>query len=366
MSRDLTIMIPENSFWKVFKRFGRDEVISLVFNLIGTVLIVHFITIHKDLSDGLKILLISIAGPVIEKLGFYPAHLYNGFKDWIKSKKNNTKYSLRSCLWSSLKNGSISLLEDLIIHDPVYIGLMLLGQSIYSGTPEWILAFMSFVIAVIIVSIVEVGIIELLFKRFKSKLYKKKFEKEKYYESRFYVNSHKINPNQFIQKVSEQFGLDSIRSYYFIDKYYKSKLANFNGRIGKVRERIMDFGGNYLLKKFQLTYTKAGEIPQNVLSQYRFFINEKEKFSTDLEIIDKTKFERYFDPNIHSTVTFKRNSAKKRNGLYVAIDTVTSETGDFSVIELKVFSDVKLIKLAMKYVMDEFNVIQTTQGKSEL
>lgn len=354
-NRDVSIILPENPFWKVFKRFGRDEMISLIFNVIGTVIIAYIIKQNQNFSEGFKIFLISIAGPIVEKIGFYPAHLYEGWKEWKldKSKK------LGKCLWSSFKNGSVSLLEDLLIHDPVYIGLMYLGQTVYIGTPEWLLAFSSFIIAVIVVSIAEVSFIELMFKRFKYSL-GNKFKKEKYYESRFYVDYDHINPDTFIQKISKKFDLDSRRNYWFEDIYYKAKLSNYNGRIGKVRKRIIEKEEGCVIK-YQITYTKAGEIPQQTLSQYRFFINEKEKFITDIE---KNSL-KYCNTNIFSSLRFIRKSALKKDGLYAAIDTVINGN-KYAVIELKVFNDLELIKSAMKFIMDEFNVIQTTHGKSDI
>lgn len=124
--------------------------------------------------------------------------------------------------------------------------------------------------------------------------------------------------------------------------------------------------------KFQITYTRAGEIPQNVLSQYRFFINKKEKFSMDIQAghdvhNDRRIAGKFHDADIHSSVKFERHSAKDPKGLYAAIDKVTSsKEEDYSLIELKVFEDKQLLKKAMKFIMDEFHVVQTTQSKVEL
>lgn len=359
--KNIAIIKPENPFWKVFKRFGRDEVIALVFNVIGTVIIAAIVNANTEMANGMKIFLISIAGPVIEKLGFYPAHLYEGWKIY---KRDGGK--LRSGLWRGIKNGSVSLLEDLLVHDPVYILLMLGGQSIYAGTPEWILAFTSFVIAVGVVSVGEVGVIELLYKAFKYG-FKGIFDKERYYESRFYVPVGRILPTDFIRKISEKFDLDSKMIYTFKDRYYKERLPMYNGRIGKVRRRFIKTNEREV-NKFQVTYTRAGEIPQNILSQYRFFINKKEKFSMRLNGEDsEVRSFKYFDPDIYSDIEFMRHSARKENGLYAAIDEVLNDQGEkYAVIELKVFTDKDLIKDAMKFVMDEFNVVQTTHGKIDI
>ena len=241
---------------------------------------------------------------------------------------------------------------------------MLGGQSLYAGTPAWLLAFVSFVIAVIIVSLLEVGVIEFLYIRFKKSIKSRFNYGEKYYESRFMVDAN-IDSNVVISSLMKKFDLTSERRYSFEDIYYKSKLINFNGRTGKVRRRTIFFPEE-TIHKYQITYTKAGEIPQNVLSQYRFFINLKEKFSAIVnegEQIDS----KHFNTNIHSTVRFSRHSAANKEGIYAAMDKVTSSNSeDYQVVELKVFEDKKLLESAMKFIMGEFNVIQTTQSKIDL
>jgi hypothetical protein len=255
------------------------------------------------------------------------------------------------------------MIEDILIHDPVYFGLMWVGLFIYTGTPEWMLAILSFLIAVMIVTVVEVGVIELWYKKFKRSI-RGLFHVEKYYESRFRVATN-IIPKDFISKMTEKFDLSSYKEYDYTDKYLKSKLVNFNERIGKVRQRFIN-DNNCNSNLIQITYTKAGEIPQNVLTQYRFFINQKEKFTSDLNKNSIDNFTKYCDLNVYSILKFHRYSAKKINGLYVAIDEVKKDGEHYSVIELKVFDDLELIKTAMEYVMNEFHVIQTTLSKVEI
>jgi hypothetical protein len=226
------------------------------------------------------------------------------------------------------------------------------------------LAFLSFVLAVIIVSFFEVGIIELWYKKFKYSL-KEFFHSEKYYESRFKVSTESINPIEFIEKMSNKFNLSSHKYYEYTDKYWKPKLINFNGREGKVRERVIECG-NINTSRFEITYTKAGEIPQNILTQYRFFINQKEKFSTNADTYNVKNYEKYYDKYVFNSIHFHRHSVKKIGGLYVAIDTIIRKDNQYSVIELKVFDDLELIKSAMEYVMSELNVVQTTLGKIDI
>lgn len=352
------IILPQNPFWKVFKRFGRDELISLIFNVAGTIYIANIVKNHPEFSFGFKTFLIAIGGPIIEKIGFYPYHLYDGI---VAFKRGHG--TLKLCLRNAIKGGSVSMIEDIIVHDPVYFGLMWGGLFIYTGTPEWMLAVLSFLLAVGIVSVIEVGVIELWYKKFKRSL-RGLFHNEKYYESRFRVATN-IDPKDFIDKMTKKFNLSSYKEYNYTDKYLKSKLINFNEREGKVRQRfINDNACNSHI--FQITYTKAGEIPQNVLTQYRFFVNEKEKFTSDLNNNSIENFTKYCDMGVYSVLDFHRYSSRKINGLYAAIDEVKKDGEHYSVIELKVFDDLELIQEAMKFVMDEFNVIQTTLGKVDI
>ena len=61
------IKLPGSPFWNVFKRFGRDEIIALFVNVLGTS--IAGIWIFNNL-------LLSIIGPVIEKIGFFPGHFH--------------------------------------------------------------------------------------------------------------------------------------------------------------------------------------------------------------------------------------------------------------------------------------------------
>ena len=64
------IKIPGHPFWNVFKRFGRDEFIALITNLVGTFIVYTFWS---------NPLLLALAGPILEKIGFFPAHFYEGW-----------------------------------------------------------------------------------------------------------------------------------------------------------------------------------------------------------------------------------------------------------------------------------------------
>ena len=65
------IFIPRHPFWTIFRRFGRDELLALVINVFATILAKIFFA---------SAIILSIAGPIIEKIGFFPAPFYEARK----------------------------------------------------------------------------------------------------------------------------------------------------------------------------------------------------------------------------------------------------------------------------------------------
>ena len=133
------IKIPQNPFWEVFRRFGRDEAIAMIINVIGTLIISFFTAIP---------ILLSVAGPVIEKIGFFPANFIEARKIYKTTPKNQRKH-LFHYIKKAMKRSFTSLTEDILVHDPLYIFFMFFGIIIYPVIPVWILAVISFILAVI-------------------------------------------------------------------------------------------------------------------------------------------------------------------------------------------------------------------------
>ena len=61
------IRLPGSAFWNVFKTFGRDEAIALCISTASTLAVSFF-------TD--KVMVLALAGPIVEKIGFYPWHVW--------------------------------------------------------------------------------------------------------------------------------------------------------------------------------------------------------------------------------------------------------------------------------------------------
>ena len=100
------IKIPENPFWQVFKRFGKDELIAMFVNVISTVVVSFF---------SVAPLVLSFAGPVLEKFGFFPANFLEARKIYKttpeRKRKKLSHYSKRA-----FKRSLTSLIEDILVH----------------------------------------------------------------------------------------------------------------------------------------------------------------------------------------------------------------------------------------------------------
>jgi hypothetical protein len=357
------IALPGSPFWNVFKRFGADELISMFVNVIGTWIASFFVG---------SLFILSIVGPIVEKIGFFPMHLKDAWGVYKTTPKKQRK-ALGHYLARAMKNGTTSLIEDIIVHDPIYIILMLVGLNIYPNTPVWILSATSFIIAIIAVSILEVGFREFQYIKLKRKMKRAGLDLEKYLESRFFIST-KENPKKLLSKISKEFKLSRPISLDYYDSYFDNNLPIFSGRVPKVRLRkrtdILDKGWK---QSIQIVYTRSLEKSITNYEQYRYFPIKKEKFyfvfsskmPKNINEIDKRKIKRVLKYSKNkaplSKITFTRMMAKN-NELFVSIDKINKKDG-FYVLELKVYKDAEVLIEAMRFVMQEFPVIQTTKGK---
>ncbi len=62
-------------------------------------------------------------------------------------------------------------------------------------------------------------------------------------------------------------------------------------------------------------------------------------------------------------INFQRISANNKD-LLVSVDNI-KEDKSYYILEMKVYEDVKLLMKAMRFVMREFPVVQTTHSKSD-
>lgn len=357
-----TIKIPENPFWTVLKRFGRDELIAMFVNVIGTVIFGFFYT---------SALILSLAGPIVEKIGFFPAHFKEAWTIYKTTPKEIRK-NLSHYVKLAMKNGSVSLIEDILIHDPIYIILMFIGINMYSQTPVWILATISFIIAVIMVSILEVMVNEIRYWLLKEKFKLNGFMTEKYYEARFLVDKRESQIN-VMNKVAKEFKLGKVHKLNYKDIYIENSLPNYSGRSAKLRIRDRTTENKKNFKSIQIAYTIASEFLENKFDQYRYFPIKKEKIIFILKDKCPKNIDEIGDDKIkkmikkislkrHKEVNFNRFVARDEE-LLISVDEVRKNS---FLLELKVHKDKKLLCKAMRYVMNEFSLIQTTHGKSEL
>ncbi len=359
------IKIPESPFWAVFKRFGRDEALAMVINIGGTALM----TLISS-----NPLLLSIAGPIVEKIGFFPAHIKEAW-DVYKTTPLERRKSLFTYVKKAFKGGTTSLIEDILIHDPFYILLMYFGLQIYAGTPAWLLSAASFVLAVIAVSGLEVGWTELQFFLFKKRLFKKGFEGEKYYEARFLISAKK-KPQEVLKKLAKVFKLGNMTTLDYQDTYYENKLSDFSGRTPKLRLRYRTSRKKTFMQTAQITYTRAYQLAKGTLEQHRFFPINKEKlyFMLDQkmpksiqEIKDKKVrvfLKKSLDDETPKKVNFSRTVAHN-DELLISVDKIISNR-PFYLMELKVYKNTDLLKEVMRHVMREYPVVQITHGKHDI
>lgn len=383
------IVLPNSPFWDVFKRFGSDEVLALVVNsgatfllglyfvnTPGTEIVASFVGIHITLN-----VLFSLIGPIVEKIGFFPLHFWEAWKIY-KSTVKDDRLKLRHYFGRALRNGSKSLMQDVLVHDPVYIAIMYAGLFCLPETPAWLLSFFSFVVAVFIVAGGEVSVVELLYVRFKRGLKKLGFSEISYLESRFYYDSHESAKNIFNMLVARYelatMGVDgtiisqgpSVSQY--CDRYVGNKLPVYNARRPRVRFRQRDSRvDKKSLMSIQIVFTLTKEMDRREVTQYRYFPIRKDKLYRrfpgcmcenvieDLDSSTKKFLKSFFVPKDVIDVQFSRMVANNPETILVSLDQV----GDVSIVEIKAYVGKEaVLKEAMRLAMHHGGQ-QTTHDK---
>ena len=383
------IVLPGSPFWDVFKRFGSDEVLALVVNTgatfflglhfsntVGTEVVASFIGVHITLN-----VLLSLVGPVVEKVGFFPLHFWEAFKIYKSTLKDN-RQSLRYYVCKALQKGSKSLMQDILVHDPVYIAIMYVGLFCLPETPAWLLSFFSFVVAVFIVAGGEVSFVEILYAKFRRRLKRLGFSQISYLESRFYYDSFETAKKIFDVLVA-QYGLGTmgvdgnvlsqepsvIQCY---DRYVGNKLPVYNARRPRIRFRQRDSRADKeSLMSIQIVFTSTKEMDRREVTQYRYFPIRKDKlyyrFSGHIRenIIDtfnpsiKKFLKRFFVSENVIDVQFTRMVANNPQTILVSLDQV----GEVSIVEIKAYLGKEMIlKEAMRLAMHHGGQ-QTTHDK---
>jgi hypothetical protein len=367
---DRPIYVPANPFWQVFKTFGRDELIAGILSFIATALLSLSFYLADLNEAAFAALCLAFIGPIVEKFGFFIGHIKDARDIWettpVDERKEFSFYAKRA-----LRGGGKSLLQDILIHDPLYVGFMLGGMYLHPQTPAWLLVPVAFGVAVFIVAVGEVSFNELRYKLLIRKLLKKGFEKEGYLEAHFLVRSE--NPDQIIRELQKKFLPDvEIKTFEYYDKYYGSSLPEYNARAPKVRIRKRTLGENSWFHTFQVVYTKTIE-EQEEPNQFRFFPIAKEKIyyildpEKDYCCANSAANVDFASENPIKTLEFLRRVVYDRKKIFIAVDTVDNNESNIHIIEIKAYyGQEKLLKQAMRFAMMKFPILQTTFSKLDL
>ncbi|MEK6846381.1 MAG: hypothetical protein AABY26_06480, partial [Nanoarchaeota archaeon] len=350
--------------------------IAMLINVSGTAGIEYLTNSWALFSPANQRALLSIAGPVIEKVGFFPAHFKEAW-DIYKTTPVSGREPLGNYFSRAVKGGSKSLLEDVLVHDPFYIAFMYGGMTLSPETPAWAMATGSFLTAVFAVAGLEVGYNELSYWNYKRKLKKVGFEEENYLESRFYIDANE-NPENLLTQLRTEFGLGEACTLQYQDRYFKNQLASFSGRVPKLRLRYRETEKGGTLQTAQITYTRVTPLAHKNPEQFNFFPQRKDKIY--LQLNEQKQLSHCGEVESESArqmleavqlspeareINFERTYAHNTE-LLVSTDKVATENRPFYLVELKTYTDADLLRQAMRYVMLKFPVIQTTHGKAEL
>jgi hypothetical protein len=399
--RTPAIRLPANPFWEVFKTFGRDELTGGVIALIATAIIEASFYAYNggtlgavfgsggsggvEIAAGVatftatQMLLLAFAGPVLEKIGFFVWH----FKE-ARDTYNTTPVIYRKdyghYVKQALRGGGKTLMWDILLHDPLYVLLMLFGMKLHPSTPAWLLVPVAFGVAVVAVAFLEVAVNELRYKWFTHKLCKRGFDLEQYYDARLYLDPS-VDPKEVITVLKNRFLPDQpIHGRHYQDHYYPVGLSDYNGRQGRLRVRHRDAGDNEEWQSTkgkqpktttaQYIYSRTVEDSSKGVGQFRFFPRIKDKHYNMHHSLHEALYQAELDAKALGSkedpviIDFDRYMVADHDTLYMAVDAVNDS---WRVIELKVYPDkLQLLIEAMHFVMHYFPAQQTTDRKIDL
>jgi hypothetical protein len=375
------IQLPDHPIVTTLKDFGVDELLAAGVDIVAT-------GIAGSMIKGpARMAVLPFVGPVLEKGIFLARHAYDAQKIY-KTTPEHLRQSRRFYFKEGLKHGSVNLLKDVTIHDPIYSLGVLAGLYFLPDVPPFILSSLSYAIGVVAVAGIDVAKNEFKFKKFKNNLVKEKFYSETYWESRFMIRGDK-RPQEVMDQLSREFNLTPRGAATFEDTYMQNVLPNFNGRSGKIRFRARgrrehekdspQWGPNSeAINTLQIIYSRAkSNGKKNGLDQFNYYPIEKTKLCLVLEE-PATSMETspddakkivgpYVAPEPHYRRVLFERSLWDSKDIAICTDTVRTQK-PYYLLELKVFEDMDLLQQVMRYVMLECPVValQTTQGKGDL
>lgn len=365
------IVFSGNPFIESLRSLGTDQAISGVINIGATALAGQF---------GMGTILKSAAGPITEKIGFFPAHVYKALKVY-KTTPEESREPLRHYIAQALKKGLNNGIIDFLVQDPLYASMMYVALTAWPEESPLLLSALFSVSSTIAASCVNVAIAEARYKLLQHSFKKLGFRKESYFESRFYIR-HEAKPEMILDSLKARFQLDSMESRQYYDYYSaKTSLPEYSGRKSKIRLRKRQNGDGWL-QSAQIVYTRPNRMAQKKPEQFSYFPIKKDKFYFPLNQEMPESIDSIADEDVRNelakitrgkgqgTLYFERASAQ-REELLASVDTVyRNEDGikdrGFYVVELKSWKNKELLSKAMRYIMLNFPVIQVTKGKLEL
>lgn len=379
------IVVPANPFWEVFRTFGRDELTGGVVALAATGALEG--AFHLTGTSGpWQMWALALAGPIFEKVGFFFWHIKEA-RDTYRSTPVRYRKELNHYIKTALRGGGKTLLWDLLLHDPMYVGLMMLGMSIHSGTPAWLLVPVAFGLAVVAVAVLEVAINEMRYWLFRheranglptvmnnlsmAESAADFFERETYYDARLYLDPS-VDAEKAIETLKNRFLPEQdIHTRHYEDHYYQAELPEYNGRQGRLRVRCRDadddLGGSKMIT-VQYIYSRATERAGK--GQYRYFPRIKDKFYHTTSSIPAalhvgSRHARLYGCEEPPTrIEFIRRMVHAPEALFIAIDSINDS---YRVIEIKAYAEkLPLLIEAMHFVMHHFPALQTTDRKVDL
>lgn len=352
------IYIPENPLIKEAQDLWAAESVAFGYNVLGTAFINHFTS---------STLALSIAGPIVEKLGFF---MWEFIKAYSEHKK--TWKPISEGFKNNISNGIKNLLIDIGVHDTIYAWLMAYGITNDMAEP-WLLAIASFVLALGPAVLVKYSGNELLHRIQKNctKLYG--FKREKYYEARFLMDNP-ASSKQLFEQAQKKFNLENHGVSTYNDTYYNHNIPAFSDRVGTVKDReIIDHITGEKLHNIEIVHVLPKKKTLDRNSLYNYFYTRKEKGRKDISDQEMSDIVQRF-PYKHLIKDSTKQISFDREVAYgpevrVTLDTITNATKENlleNVIEIKVYQDRKALIEVMKFMMKEGNLRLTTYGKNDL
>lgn len=350
------ISLPEHPFIQSVKTFWYDESIAGVFNVWWTLIF------DKILQVTDKTIL-SIAGPIIEKIWFFWRSTHEVYKIYQQTPPQE-RLKIIHYGQMIIRSWWESLMKDILLHDPIYGVLMYYWLKNHEQTPSWIISLVSFVLAAFVISLWEYWYSEVRYLHLKHLIKNLWFNLESYEECKMLINSN-INECEIFETLQEPFGLWETSKRIYKDTYLSNTKETYSSQkiSARIRSRSIDGNTNIKIDSTQIVFTKAQQHKTKDIEQYNYFPIKKHKFYRKWHHIDDIEHLIWDTKNI-SHKELSRTLSNNPNGLLVAVDV---ESNWKKAIELKTFCHQRFILIeAIRALMNNFWWLQQiTLGKEE-